>query len=133
MGLLNLFGTKNTGVTEEQRKWSKMWEMWVEGQVDSPYAELMTYQGEVDNGGHCQYFTNIENTGDLQNEIIALGKVLSPKLNENLKKAYNAYLILEEKEDKQAEEILNKCDSVFYENEEVVNCILKEYADKIKL
>ena len=98
-----------------------------------PYAELMTYQSEINNGGHDQYFTNVENTGDLQKEIMVLRNVLSPKLNENLKKAYNAYLILEEKEDKQAEEILNKCDSVFYENEDEVNCILEEYADKVKL
>lgn len=134
MGLFDLFKTKNTDLTEEQRKWNKMWDMWVEGQVDSPYAELMTYQSEINNGGHDQYFTNVENTGDLQKEIMVLRNVLSPKLNENLKKAYEAYVILEEKdEDEQAEEALSQCDDVFYENEDEVNCILEEYADKVKL
>ena len=134
MGLFDLFKTKNTDLTEEQRKWNKMWDMWVEGQVDSPYAELMTYQSEINNGGHDQYFTNVENTGDLQKEIMVLRNVLSPKLNENLKKAYEAYVILEEKdEDEQAEEALSQCDDVFYENEDVVICILEEYADKVKL
>ena len=134
MVLFDLFKTKNTDLTEEQRKWNKMWDMWVEGQVDSPYAELMTYQSEINNGGHDQYFTNVENTGDLQKEIMVLRNVLSPKLNENLKKAYEAYVILEEKdEDEQAEEALSQCDDVFYENEDEVNCILEEYADKVKL
>lgn len=134
MGLFDLFKAKNTDLTEEQRKWNKMWDMWVEGQVDSPYAELMTYQSEINNGGHDQYFTNVENTGDLQKEIMVLRNVLSPKLNENLKKAYEAYVILEEKdEDEQAEEALSQCDDVFYENEDEVNCILEEYADKVKL
>ena len=134
MGLFDLFKTKNTDLTEEQRKWNKMWDMWVEGQVDSPYAELMTYQSEINNGGHDQYFTNVENTGDLQKEIMVLRNVLSPKHNENLKKAYEAYVILEEKdEDEQAEEALSQCDDVFYENEDEVNCILEEYADKVKL
>ena len=134
MGLFDLFKTKNTDLTEEQRKWNKMWDMWVEGQVDSPYAELMTYQSEINNGGHDQYFTNVENTGDLQKEIMVLRNVLSPKLNENLKKAYEAYVILEEKdEDEQAEEALSQCDDVLYENEDEVNCILEEYADKVKL
>ena len=134
MGLFDLFKTKNTDLTEEQRKWNKMWDLWVEGQVDSPYAELMTYQSEINNGGHDQYFTNVENTGDLQKEIMVLRNVLSPKLNENLKKAYEAYVILEEKdEDEQAEEALSQCDDVFYENEDEVNCILEEYADKVKL
>ena len=81
MGLFDLFKAKNTDLTEEQRKWNKMWDMWVEGQVDSPYAELMTYQSEINNGGHDQYFTNVENTGDLQKEIMVLRNVLSPKLN----------------------------------------------------
>ena len=134
MGLFDLFKAKNTDLTEEQRKWNKMWDMWVEGQVDSPYAELMTYQSEINNGVHDQYFTNVENTGDLQKEIMVLRNVLSPKLNENLKKAYEAYVILEEKdEDEQAEEALSQCDDVFYENEDEVNCILEEYADKVKL
>ena len=134
MGLFDLFKAKNTDLTEEQRKWNKMWDMWVEEQVDSPYAELMTYQSEINNGGHDQYFTNVETTGDLQKEIMVLRNVLSPKLNENLKKAYEAYVILEEKdEDEQAEEALSQCDDVFYENEDEVNCILEEYADKVKL
>ncbi len=134
MGFFDLFKKKKVELTEEQRKWNKMWDMWVEGQVASPIAELMTYQSEINNGGHGQYFTNVENIGDLQKEMMALETALSSKLKENLKKAYAAYLILENSEwDEQAEEALEQCDDVFYENEEEINRTLKEYADNLKL
>lgn len=134
MGLFDLFKTKKAELTEAQRKWNKMWELWVEGQADSPFAELMTYQSEINNGGHDQYFTNVENTGNLQKEMMVLETVLPSMLKENLKNAYEAYLILEGKrEDARAEETLEQCDDVFYENEAELNHILKEYADKVKL
>ncbi len=64
----------------------------------------------------------------------ALETILSEKLKNNLQKAYKAYLVLEEKEDdKKAEETLEQCDDVFYENEEEINCSLEEYAFKIEL
>jgi len=134
MGVFDFFKRKKVELTEEQKKWDKMWELWVEGQADSPYAELMTYHGEINNGGHSQYFTNVENTGDLQKEMTALQTILPLKFKENLKKAYEAYLELEaKKEDEQLEEVLNQCDNLFYENEEELNNILKAYANTVKL
>ncbi len=134
MGLYTLFKKKKVKLTDEQRKWNKLWELWADGQVDLPYTELMTYQSEINNGGHDQYFTNVENTGDLKKEMMLLETVLPSKLKENLKRAYKAYLMLEDKEeDEQAEVALEKCDDVFYENEETINHILQEYADKLKL
>ena len=134
MGLFDIFKKKKVELTEEQLKWNKMWELWTEEKVDSPYAELMTYQSEINNGGHDQYFTNVENTSDLNKEITALEQILSAELKNNLNKAYKAYLILEKKEeDEEAEETLEQCDDVFYENEEEINRLLKEYAYKIEL
>ena len=134
MGLFDVFKKKKVELTEEQQKWNKMWDLWAEGEAISPYAELMTYQGEINNGGHDQYFTNVENTGDLKKEMSALEKMLSPKLKNNLQKAYEAYLVLEEKEeDEKAEEILEQCDDIFYENEEEINRLLEEYAAKMEL
>jgi len=92
----------------------------VEKEAVSPYAELMTYQGEVNNGGHAQYFTNIENTSDLQKEMATLGTILPINLKNNLQLEYKAYLILEGKEDEKAEEIIENCDNVFGENEEEI-------------
>jgi hypothetical protein len=134
MGLFDIFKKKKVELTEEQLKWNKMWELWTEEKVETPYAELMTYQSEINNGGHSQYFTNVENIGDLQKEMSALEQILSKKLGTNLKKAYKAYLVLEENEDdEKSEETLEQCDDVFYENEEEINYALEEYASKIEL
>ena len=134
MGLFDIFKKKKVELTEEQLKWNKMWELWTEEKTKSPYTELMTYQSEINNGGHSQYFCNVENVSDLQKEMSALAEILTPLLNKNLQKAYNAYLILEEKEDdEKAEEILEQCDDVFYGNEEQINHILQEYAKTLEI
>ncbi len=134
MELPDLFRKKNVELTEDQLKWNKMWELWMEGQAVSPYAELMTYQSEIGNGGHDQYFFNVGNTGDLQKEMSALKSVLSVKLKSNLQTAYEAYLVLEDnEEDEHAEETLGRCDDIFYENEEEINHALESYASTIEL
>lgn len=132
--MFSLFKKNKIKLTKEQQKLDQMWSLWEEGQADSPYGELMTYQSEVGNGGHDQYFYNMENTGDLKKEMAALNTILSIKLKNNLDKAYEAYLLLKEKEgDEKSKEILEQCDDVIYENEEALNYILREYANKIKL
>lgn len=134
MGLFDFFKKKEAVLNENEVKWNKMWDLWVEKQVDSPYAELMTYQSEIDNGGHSQYFTNVENVSNLQNEMSILETILPIELNDNLQKAYNAYMKLEENEyDEKYEEIIEQCDDIFYENEERINSLLEEYAAKIEL
>ena len=120
--------------SDEQKQWDKMWDMWVKGEADSPYAELMTYQSEVENGGHDQYFFNIENTGDLQKEMTILCSILPEKSQRNFQEAYNAWLVLDKEErDSKAEAILEQCDDEFYKREEEINAILKGYASKIVL
>ena len=133
MGLFDIFKKKKVELTEEQLKWNKMWELWTEEKTKSPYTELMTYQSEINNGGHSQYFCNVDNVSDLKKEMSALEEILIPLLRENLQKAYKADLILEEKEDEEAEEILGQCDDVFYENEEQINRILQEYANTLEI
>ena len=133
MGLFNFFKQEKVKLTEEQCKWNKMWDLWAEEKAESPYAQLMTYQSEINNGGHDQYFTNVENIADLQNEISVLETILPVIHSDNLRKAYKAYLVLKENDDEEAEKILEQCDDAFYENETELNCILEEYAQKIEL
>lgn len=134
MGLFEFFKTRKVELSEEQKKWNKMWEHWVEGQADSPYSELMTYQSEVNNGGHDQFFTNVANIDDLEKVLSALENILSSKLKYNLQLAYKAYLALEKNEDdEEAENTMQQCDDVFNENEDEINCVLKEYASKIEI
>ncbi len=47
MGLFDIFKKKKVELTEEQQKWNKMWELWTEENVESPYSELMTYQRNI--------------------------------------------------------------------------------------
>ena len=134
MGIFDLFKKKKVELTEEQLKWNKMWELWTDGETVSPYTELMTYQSEINNGGHSQYFCNVENNDDLSKEISALETILSDKLIDNLHKAYKAHLILENNEDDEiAEEIIEQCDDVFFANEEEINKKLESYANSIQL
>lgn len=134
MGVFGFFKKRKSELSREQKKWNKMWDLWAENRADTPYAEVMTYQSEVNNGGHDQYFFNVEQTGDLQAEISILENVLSEKLRSNLLTAYDAYQMLADKEsDEEWEAILEGCDNVFFKNEEEINRILKEYASKIEL
>ena len=119
-------------MTQSDLKWNKMWEMWSNGNIDSPYDELMNYHGEVYNGGHYQYFLNTENNGDVQNEMSALESVLPSRLYNNLRVAFGAYLELERDENAdQNEMILRKCDEFFYENEDEINGILRNYSEQL--
>ena len=134
MGVFDFLKKGKAELSDEQKKWNKMWELWTEDRADSPYQELMSYQSEVNNGGHDQYFFNIENTDDLRKELSILETVLPEKLQKNLRDAYSAYLVLAHKEsDETAQAILEQCDDTFYKNEEEINCMLKEYAAEMKL
>ena len=133
MGMFHFFKKGKVELSDEQRRWNKMWDLWAENRADSPYAELMTYQSEINNGGHDQYFFNIGNTGDLQEEMSALASILSEKLQRNLRDAYSAYRTLADNEaDEEAETILERCDAAFYQNEEEINSILKADAAQMK-
>lgn len=133
MRLFNLF-KKKSKITDKDLKWNRMWELWVEGKVVSPYSELMTYQSEINNGGHVQFFDNVARNSDLLNIMTELNGILSSALTDNIEKAYSAYLALEKNEDdEKAQEIIEKCDNVFFENENEINFILDKFSDAIEL
>ena len=137
MVIFDLFKKKKYELGEKELKWNKMWDLYIDDEIESPYRELMTYQSEVNNGGHCQYFSNIENIGDLKKELSSLEKILSLKMNDNVQRAYKTYLILEDMSDDEDvesfENIIEECDNIFYDNEEEINNILREYASKLEL
>ena len=132
--LKKFFQKKEEELTIEAQKWNKMWDLWVEAEADSPYAELMTYQSEVNNGGHMQFFDNVSNTDDLSKNMEVLYSILEGTLRENIEKAYNAFLAYDENDENDTiSEIMDECDDVFYANENEIERILKEYADTIAL
>ena len=130
---MSIFGTYTTGKEENdaERKWNLMWDMWVAGEAKSPYAELMEYESEVNNGGHSQYFFNIANCGDLGEEVEKLLAVLPNPLYDNLKRGYAAFAAQEDICDDENDALFEECDDVFYENEQMLIDILKTYADSL--
>ena len=140
MGLFDIFNKKSkpekspeTTLPPEALKWNKMWDMWADGQIASPYQDLMTYQSEVNNGGHSQFFFNVENTGDV-NAVVKENMSILPEVHKrNLEEAYSAYKKYNDVDDDKIDEILDNCDDVFYENEELINKVLEKYAETIEL
>ena len=140
MGLFDNFKKKSTPakiveetLPPETLRWNKMWDMWADGQIASPYQDLMTYQSEVNNGGHSQFFFNVENTGDV-NAVVKENMSILPEVHKrNLEEAYSAYKKYNDVDDDKMDEILDNCDDVFYENEELINKVLEKYAETIEL
>ena len=114
---MGIFRKSKARLSDEQKKLERLWELWAEGRAASPCAELMTYQSEVGNGGHDQYFLNVSNAGNLQS---------------NLQDAYKAYLMLGENETA-AENALEHCDQVLDDSNADIERMLKAYASKLEL
>lgn len=113
-------------LSEKEIKWNKMWDLWANGEIESPYAELMEYHSEINNGGHSQYFSLLTDNGDVESAISALSEILPQALTENIREAYQAHLILEQDDsDENAESTMRKCDGVFFENEHLITEILE--------
>lgn len=132
MGIFGLFAPKRE-LSEAERKWNRMWDMWAQGEAESPYAELMEYDGEVNNGGHSQYFFNVANCGDLDAAVSTVLSVLPEPLHDNLKRGYEAFAAQEDICDDENDDLFEECDNVFYGNEQLLLDILKRYADKLSL
>lgn len=136
-------------LTIEERKWNLMWDMWAEGDAASPYAELMQYDSEVNNGGHFQYFINGALMGDMNEQVDMVLKNLPQPMHDNLKEAYDtfcdiqkhdnvgeahdAYSALEDMCDPQKFERFIEYDKFLYENEDLIMDILKKYANSLSL
>ena len=140
MGLFDIFKKKTAPKKEvektlppEAMKWNKMWDMWADEKIPSPYQDLMTYQSEINNGGHSQFFLNVSNTGDLESVVKEVLSILPETLSGNLEDAFSAYKKYDDVDDDKLAEILDNCDGVFYENEDDINNILENYAETIEL
>lgn len=138
MGFFDIFKKKQpstTGVMPEIcLKMGKMYELLDEGKLESPYAELSTYQSEVFDSGHNQYFANAQSRGGVEKEMSVLDQILPAKLKENLHKAYEMYCAFKGDENNEMrQKILDLFDDVLYDNNEAITSILEEYADKLEL
>lgn len=118
-----------TNLSEAELKFNKMWDLWAEGNIPSPYADLMTYQSEVNNGGHAQFFDNVASTGHLHAVMKELKKIVPFDIKLSLVEAYNAYKVNGD-DAEENESFFDHADEVFYEKEELINKILEDYSKK---
>lgn len=124
---------KNEGEDSDDARINKIWDLWSEDKLSSPVSDLMLYQAEVNNGGHDQFFFNLENRIEedaFETTISALRSLLKGGLIKNFETALSAYRSYDDDEDK-ACEILEKCDDYYYENEDKINQILEKLWDEV--
>jgi len=132
MGIFDFFAQKEK-LTEAEEKWNRMWQLWAEGQAAAPYAQLMNYEAEVNNGGHSQYFFNTANCGDLKAETQVLLSVLPEPLRSNLQRCYEAFSGQEDICDDENDALFEECDDFFYVHERLLMELLEDYARTMQL
>lgn len=122
-------------LTEKDKRHNKMWDLWSEDKLPSPVADLMLYQAEVNNGGHDQFFFNLENRLEddaFDNTVAGVRSLLSGNLLKNFEKALEAFKAYEDDADR-ACEILDRCDDFYYENEDEINAIIERLWEEIQI
>lgn len=134
MGLFSKLFKKKVELTEEELKWNKMWDLWADDKLEEPISSLLTYDGAIQGEGHYCFFDNLDEEKEIKKVMKNLKKILSDEMYANLEAAYENYKKLEESdEDCCDEDGLPPYDVFYYEHEEEVQNILKEYASKIEL
>ncbi len=116
--------------TDEQLKLEYLWEMWRLEKVKEPYNTLMTYDNEMNNGGHTRFFLNIAYWGSVEKAVDNICENLPNVLKENLRTAYSHYLVLIDEENEETEKKIYECDKVFYDNENLLTDMFQNYANE---
>ena len=120
MGIFDIFKKKKVEPLTAEERWNRIWELWEIGDLPSPLENLLTYESEVNNGGHSQYFFNVANGGDLAVEVEAVLSMLPEPLRENLARGYAAFSEQDDISDDVNDELFEECDDVFYEHEQLI-------------
>ena len=128
MGFFDIFKKKKVEPLTAEERWNRIWELWEIGDLLSPLENLLTYESEVNNGGHSQYFFNVANGGDLAVEVEAVLSMLPEPLRENLARGYAAFSAQDDISDDVNDELFEECDDVFYEHEQLIIDIIYEAA-----
>lgn len=129
MGLFDIFKKKKEKPLTAEERWNRTWELWEMGDLQSPLENLLTYESEVNNGGHSQYFFNVANGGDLASEVEAVLSVLPEPLRENLARGYAAFSAQNDISDDVNDELFEECDNIFYKHEQLIIDMIQKAAD----
>ncbi len=131
-----LFGKKDG---DGDDKWSLMWEMWEAGEIGSPYNELLTYDNEMQEGGHLQFFLNRAlRKENIFAVLAALRETLPADHAANVQQAHRQYCLLDlDPEDDAAvmqalqDAPLAVFDRFYAEHEEELLDVLEAYANSL--
>ena len=129
MGIFDIFKKKKVEPLTAEERWNRIWELWEIGDLPSPLENLLTYESEVNNGGHSQYFFNVANCGDLAVEVEAVLSMLPEPLRENLARGYAAFSEQDDISDDVNDELFEECDDVFYEHEQLIIDMIQAVAN----
>lgn len=136
--IIHNFKPHSSKIIADPNKWNYMIDLWVDNKLDNPIQHLITYDSEVNNGGHLQFF---ENCHEELPEIIPLIKTyLSKNMAKNLQDAYDLYLNLNPNTysidtfvDVAREDHFDKFDNYYYEHDKEVNQVLTKYSLTLKI
>lgn len=130
--------TKRFTIPKDEERWNKMIDLWSDNELNDPIKDVITYDAEVQNGGHLQFFENCQD--EMEALIISLKKQLPEEMYNNLKQAYELHkekkLNIETVDDYVNEAQLgdfDKFDKFYYNNEKKINKIMQEYASTLDL
>ena len=120
---------------EFEQKWYKMWVLWMNEKMPSPYQEILSYENEVRNGSHLQYFQYFEKEENYKEADFLFvsksleGTVLKPIFDT----AYKAFIELKNDENTTAEKKLKDCDIVFSKKRNEIEAYLETIAITVDL
>ena len=120
---------KPVELTDEEKKMNKLWDLYASGELDELdhgiYC-LCEYESEINGEGHSGFFCNSDNCDTLDDLIGTLKTVLPESHRLNLMTAYEAY------ETDNEDDVCEKADDFFYDNEEDILEILQSFADNLE-
>ena len=139
MGFFKKLFDKKSGGDDGNGRWEVMWELWEAGEIPSPYNELLTYDDDMQDGGHLQYFLNRALRGENMFAVMAaLRETLPADHADNVARAYRQFCLLDiDTEDDGAvmqaldDDPLSAFDAWYDEHEESLLDVLEAYAASI--
>ena len=129
MVFFDIFKKKKVEPLTAEERWNRIWELWEIGDLPSPLENLLTYESEVNNGGHSQYFFNVANGGDLAVEVEAVLSMLPEPLQENLARGYAAFSAQDDISDDVNDDLFEEYDNIFYKHEQLIIDMIQEAAN----
>ena len=73
---------KSVEFSKEDLQWNKMWELWADEKIESPYYELMDYLSGINGAGHHCHFDNTFDNSKFYTRSAVSAKNVERILNE---------------------------------------------------